>query len=181
MNVHKNSFLLAVDPGTNTCGVALFSGKKVVEAFTVKRPVKSTDSDVRAYHIIREIEERLSQYIYCDQCDECHVTLVYEDPQYQRRGGGGHFIEPVYRMAGMLSYWGIYNRMPVFRYKVSDIKARIAGSRGAKKDAVEAVVRVVLSLKDDDNSDHVYDAMSVALYHLDLEKPGCFGSKLPIR
>lgn len=180
MNIHQNKFLLAIDPGTNTCGVALFAGKKVVEAFTVKRPVKSTDSDVRAYHIIREIENRLSQYIFCDECNNCHVTLVYEDPQYQQRRGGGHFIEPVYRMAGMLSYWGTYNNMEVFRYKVSDIKLRIAGSRGAKKEAVEVVVRDVLRLKGDDNSDHVYDAMSVALYHLDREKPGCFGAKLPV-
>lgn len=179
MKAHK-SYLLALDPGTNTTGVALFEGKKLREAFTVKRPVKSTDSDIRAYHIIREVEDRLRQYISCKQCKECHVTLVYEDPQYQRRKFGGHNIEPVYRMAGMLSFWGMACGMEVCRYKVSDIKYGVSGSRNASKEVVEGVVRAALHINGADHSDHAYDAMSVGLYHINLNEPGSFGLELPV-
>jgi Holliday junction resolvasome RuvABC endonuclease subunit len=52
------------------------------------------------------------------------------------------------------------------RYKVADIKLRVAGSRRASKDEVEAVLRHEYNLHEANYSDHAWDAISVGVYHL---------------
>jgi Holliday junction resolvasome RuvABC endonuclease subunit len=94
--------------------------------------------------------------------------------------GGLKAIEPVVRMAGMLSYWGALKGFSVFRYQVTTIKFGITGRRSASKEEVEGVMHKVLDLQGHNRADHEYDAMSVAVYHLDQQEQGCFGLTLPM-
>jgi len=151
MEHHSSKFTLAIDPGTRRAGVALFEDTKLMWALS------------------------------CDSCKTSHATLVYENPQMFRIKGGLKAIEPVVRMAGMLSYWGMRLGFRVCPYQVTTVKAGITGRRSASKEMVEGVMHKVLDLKGHNRADHEYDAMSVAVYHLDQADPGCFGIALPMQ
>lgn len=180
MEDHSSRYTLAIDPGTRNTGVALFEGIKLVEAFTLKAPIKEKDSEVRAFNLIQTLEERVMSALTCTLCGTTHAALAYENPQMFRIKGGLKAIEPVVRMAGMLSYWGALKGFSVFRYQVTTIKFGITGRRSASKEEVEGVMHKVLDLQGHNRADHEYDAMSVAVYHLDQQEQGCFGLTLPM-
>ena len=180
MEHHSSKYTLAIDPGTRRTGVALFEDTKLVEAFTLKAPNAEKDSTVRAFGLIQALEEKLVPQLTCASCKTSHATLVYENPQMFRIKGGLKSIEPVVRMAGMLSYWGMRLGFKVFPYQVTTVKAGITGRRSASKEEVEKVMHKVLPLNGHNRADHEYDAMSVAVYHLDQNHQGCFGLTLPM-
>ena len=180
MEHHSSRFTLAIDPGTRRTGVALFQDMQLVEAFTLKAPNAEKDSEVRACNLIQALEERVMWALNCVECETTHATLVYENPQMFRIKGGLKSIEPVVRMAGMLSYWGFRLGFKVFPYQVTTVKLGITGRRSAQKEEVEQIMHKVLDLKGHNRADHEYDAMSVAVYHLDQSSPGCFGCALPM-
>ena len=180
MEHHSSKYTLAIDPGTRRTGVALFEDTKLVEAFTLKAPNAEKDSAVRAFSLIQTLEEKVMWALSCDTCGTSHATLVYENPQMFRIKGGLKAIEPVVRMAGMLSYWGMRLGFRVCPYSVTTVKSGITGRRSAHKEEVESVMHKVLKLKGHNRADHEYDAMSVAVYHLDQNQRGCFGVTLPM-
>jgi len=180
MGHNSQNYILAVDPGTYATGVALFRECEMMDSFTLKATRKVKDSDLRAFHLIQELDEIVLPTLGCRGCGVIHSTLVYENPQMFRIKGGLKVIEPVVRMAGMLSYWGMMRGFSVFRYPVTTIKTGIAGRNSASKEQVEAVMHKVLDLDGHNRPDHEYDAMSVAVYHLDQVLPGCFGVTLPM-
>ena len=180
MEHHSSNYTLAIDPGTRRTGVALFDNIKMIEAFTLKAPNAEKDSAVRAFTLITELEEKLLPQLTCTACGTTHATLVYENPQMFRIKGGLKSIEPVVRMAGVLSYWGMRFGFRVFPYSVTTVKRGITGRHTAKKEEVESVMHKVLHLNGHNRADHEYDAMSVAVYHLNLTDPGCFGCTLPL-
>jgi Holliday junction resolvasome RuvABC endonuclease subunit len=177
---YSSRYTLAIDPGTRKTGVALFEGIKLIEAFTLKAPNKAEDSEVRAFNLIQILEETVMCTLNCPACNTTHAALVYENPQMFRIKGGLKAIEPVVRMAGMLSYWGMRLGFRVFPYKVTEVKAGITGRRTAHKEEVERVMHQILGLDGRNRADHEYDAMSVAVHHLDQQHQGCFGLTLPV-
>jgi len=177
---HSSNYILALDPGTRTTGVAMFQDMELVEAFTLKAPAAERDSAVRAFNLIQILEEKLMTAFNCTHCGTTHADLVYENPQMFRIKGGLKSIEPVVRMAGMLSYWGMRMGFNVYPYSVSTVKAGIAGRNSASKEQIETIMHKVLDLKGHNRADHEYDAMSVGVYHLDKTTPGCFGMTLPM-
>ena len=180
MGHNSQNYILAVDPGTYATGVALFRECEMMDSFTLKATRKVKDSDLRAFHLIQELDEIVLPTLGCRGCGVIHSTLVYENPQMFRIKGGLKSIEPVVRMAGMLSYWGFRLGFKVFPYQVTTVKLGITGRRSAQKEEVEQIMHKVLDLKGHNRADHEYDAMSVAVYHLDQSSPGCFGCALPM-
>ena len=180
MEHHSSNWTLAIDPGTRRTGAALFEGTRLVETCTLKAPNAEKDSAVRAFVLIQALEADFLPGLTCTICATTHATLVYENPQMFRIKGGLKSIEPVVRMAGMLSYWGMRLGFRVFPYQVTTVKAGITGRRSAGKEEVEKVMHKVLPLNGHNHTDHEYDAMSVAVYHLDQDEPGCFGVTLPM-
>lgn len=176
---HSSNYTLALDPGTRMMGVALFRDCELLEAFTLKAPSTERDSAVRAFNLIEILSSKVLLELTCIPCGTSHAALVYENPQMFRIKGGLKSIEPVVRMAGMLSYWGMRMGFSVYPYSVSTVKAGIAGRNSASKEQVEIIMHKVLDLKGHNRADHEYDAMSVAVYHLDKTTPGCFGMTLP--
>ena len=172
-------YTIALDPGTHTMGVALFKGYELEQSFTLKNPYKSPNSDLRSYNMLHELEERLAEYVLCPYCKKAHGDLTYEDPQFMKWKGGGKLIEPVIRMAGMITFWGMAYGLDVYNYKVTDIKKGITGKHSASKEQVENKMKEVLPMESFNKTDHEYDAMSVGVYHLDKQAPGCFGYPLP--
>jgi Holliday junction resolvasome RuvABC endonuclease subunit len=180
MEHNSANYTLAIDPGTHTTGVAVFEGCKVVESATLKAPYKVKDGDLRAFNLIEMLEEMVLPTLTCHSCGITHATLVYENPQMFRIKGGMKTIEPVVRMSGMLNFWGLQKQFRVYRYNVSTIKTGVAGRNAASKEEVERIMHRVLDMEDHNRTDHEYDAMSVAVYHLDKANPGCFGAALPM-
>ena len=180
MEHYPSNCTLAIDPGTRKTGVALFDNLELVDTFTLKAPSAERDGEVRAFYLIQALEERVKWAFGCPSCGATHADLVYENPQMFRIKGGLKSIEPVVRMAGMLSYWGRRLGFNVHPYLVSTVKTGIAGRSSASKEQVEGVMHKVLKLQGHHREDHEYDAMSVGVYHLDQKQPGCFGLTLPL-
>ena len=151
-------FTLAIDPGTQTTGVALFVGQTMTESFTLKAPYKVKDSGLRAFNLIEKLEERVFPLLICQGCGVSNATL----------------------MSGMLNFWGLQKQFRVYRYQVSAIKTGIAGRNSASKEEVETIMHKVLDIEGHNRTDHEYEAMSVGVFHLDKVNPGCFGVPLPM-
>ena len=176
----RKDWIIAVDPGTLKTGVALFKGKKFVSAFTLKASPLSKIPDNRAFYLITRLEEEVLEALQRRKGDLRGATLVYESPQMFRIKGGLLKIEPVVRMAGMLSLWGLQLGMEVMPYSVSCVKTGFTGRNSATKKSVEATMRRLIPAVGFDRTDHEYDAVSVGVYHLDQVDPGCFGQPLPV-
>ena len=176
----RKDWTIAVDPGTLKTGVALFEGNEFVRAFTLKESPKCKDSSLRAFTLIQELEKELWSEETIEEFGLRDVTLVYENPQMFRIKGGLLKIEPVIRMAGMLTFWALWNGMVVKPYSVSCVKTGITGRNSASKKWVEAAMRRLIPAVGFDRPDHEYDAVSVGVYHLDQRDPGCFGLPLPL-
>lgn len=176
----RKDWTIAVDPGTLKTGVALFEGNKFVRAFTLKASPLSKIPDSRACYLIMRLEEEVREDLQCKKGKLRGATLVYENPQMFRIKGGLLKIEPVVRMAGMLSLWGFQLGMEVKPYSVSCVKTGITGRNSASKKWVEAAMRRLIPAVGFDRTDHEYDAVSVGVYHLDQMDPGCFGAPLPV-
>jgi Holliday junction resolvasome RuvABC endonuclease subunit len=177
---NSENYTLAVDPGTYTMGVAIFDNLTFTTSFTLKAPRKIKDADLRSYGLLTMLREQTHELLICAECGISHAMLTYENPQMFRIKGGLKSIEPVVRLSGMLSFWGLNLDMEVYRYPVSEIKTGIAGRNSASKESVERVMHRVLEIDDHNRTDHEYDAMSVAVYHLDRLNPNCFGVSLPM-
>jgi len=179
--VHNSDrYTLAVDPGTYTMGVAIFDKLTFTTSFTLTAPHKVKDADLRSYNLLTMLGEKTHELLICAECGISHATLTYENPQMFRIKGGMKSIEPVVRLSGMLSFWGLGLEMKVYRYPVSQIKTGIAGRNSASKESVERVMHRVLEIDGHNRTDHEYDAMSVAVYHLNKLNPACFGVSLPM-
>ena len=181
VTTHERKYwTIAVDPGTYKTGVALFEGNEFVRAFTLKESPKCKDSGLRAFTLIQELEAEIWDDVQMDVRILPNVTLVYENPQMFRIKGGLLKIEPVIRMAGMLTFWALWNGMVIKPYSVSCVKTGITGRNSASKKWVEAAVRRLIPAVGFDRTDHEYDAISVGVYHLDQMDEGCFGTPLPV-
>ena len=178
-NQHDHRLTLAIDPGTNQMGVAVFDSAKLFSAFTIRGSRKVKDPDVRFFQMMTDLEEQLEGGLFCQHCNHSHLKLVYEDPHFIRMGGKSRPIEPLYRAVGMLSYWGRSKGMGVARYKVGTIKAGISGRATASKPEIERIVKSVLPDCNENETDDVYDAMSIGMFYLDQQHPGCFGITFP--
>jgi len=178
-NQHDHRLTLAIDPGTNQMGVAVFDSAELISGFTVRGSRKVKDSDVRFFQMLTDLDEHLATALFCDHCGHSHLKLVYEDPQFLKFAGKSRPIEPLYRAVGMLSYWGRSKGMGVYRYKVATIKTGIAGRVGASKPEIERIVKLVLPGCGENETDDVYDAISIGMFHLDQQHPGCFGVAFP--
>jgi Holliday junction resolvasome RuvABC endonuclease subunit len=176
---HKHRLTVAVDPGTIQMGVAVFDSAKLLSTFTIKGSRKIRDSDVRFFQMLSDLDEHLGTALFCDRCGHSHLKLVYEDPHFIKMRGRNRPIEPLYRAVGMLSYWGRRQGMGVHRYPVTDIKKGISGRHSASKPEIERIVREVIPDCNDNETDDVYDAMSIGIFHLDQQYPGCFGVTFP--
>jgi|GEM_PF-3859936 Holliday junction resolvasome RuvABC endonuclease subunit len=180
-NQHDHRLTLAIDPGTNQMGVAVFDAAVLLDTFTVKGSRKNKDSDIRFFQMLTTLEEHLESALFCDSCGHSHLKLVYEDPHFMRIGGKSRPIEPLLRAVGMLSYWSRSKGMGVHRYKVQTIKAGISGRASTSKPEIERIVKTVLPDCNKNETDDVYDAISIGMYHLDQLYPGCFGVTLPYK
>ena len=181
VTTHERKYwTIAVDPGTLKTGVALFEGNEFVRAFTLKESPKCKDSGLRAFTLIQELEAAVRDDVKCKDGTLRQVTLVYENPQMFRIKGGLLKIEPVVRMAGMLTFWALAHDMAIKPYSVSCVKTGITGRNSASKKWVETTMRRLIPAVGFDRTDHEYDAISVGVYHLDQRDPGCFGLPLPL-
>ena len=178
-NPHEHRLTLAIDPGTRQMGVAVYDYTEIYKTFTIKGPGKIKDADLRFMEMLGMLEEGLGNTLRCEFCEHSHLDMVFEDPQYIRMKGKARPIEPLFRAAGMLHYWGRNYGMSVHRYKVGQIKLGIAGRVAASKVEIERIVRQILPDADPNATDDVYDALSIGMFHLDQRFPGCFGIALP--
>ena len=178
-NPHEHRLTLAIDPGTRQMGVAVYNYTDIYKTLTIKGPAKIKDSDLRFMAMMDMLEEELGNTLRCQTCQHSHLDMVFEDPQYIRVKNKGRPIEPLFRAAGMLHYWGRRYGMSVHRYKVSQIKLGVAGRVAASKPEIERIVKEIIPNVDLNLTDDVYDALSIGMFHLDQRFPGCFGTALP--
>ena len=109
-----------------------------------------------------------------EQHDDIH--LAFENPTFMTGRPGKNYsrqqrpIKELFIFVGALIYWGITRCDQVVAYDVGVVKEGIAGSKGASKDKVEEAIRLDPDFGGkfggQDLTDHEWDALSVAVYHV---------------
>jgi len=165
--------IIAVDPGTRDTGVAVVRAERLVH--TAKLHVPATWSlGARVFKLLLDLADETAAHYPLS----AEVYLVYERPIImhgsQSRGGitirtTARDMRSMHELVGALEYWGRCRNFRVTGYEVDEIKLGIGGSRRASKEQVEAALRLAWDLShltQEPQSNHEWDALSVAHYHI---------------
>ena len=153
-------YVVAVDPGTHRCGVALFRGP-LLHSETLTLPLSRRIVPLARTCLLVERVIEIAD-TWRDEIDEAH--LVYEMP--------GHFsseprpIIPLHQFVGALHYAAWKRKYMVVGYPVSAVKLGVAGRANASKAEVEAILRHEFNLHDQRLASDQWDAIAVGVYHL---------------
>lgn len=167
------SVIIAVDPGTADTGVVVLRAQQLVHAATLHVPPK-WNLGTRVHELLHKLDDEVKQY---DYIVGAHVDLVYERPiiMHGRTAFGApqaRDLRSLHELVGALEYWGRCRSYRVVGYEVGDIKTGVGGSSRASKEEVEAALRLVWNLSNllrTPQTNHEWDALSVAHYHLSQE------------
>lgn len=165
-----HAYLVAIDPGSNAMGVAVFGGGVLVDTFTIKASAKVKDADERTWDMLRRVGMWRESLTNLPLSMMRESTLAYEDPVYMTVQGQARPISQLYRFVGHLDQWARDQGWKVYKYPVPDIKHGIVGTVSASKVAVETVLRHELNLHDEVKTEHEWDAIAVGIYHLQKER-----------
>lgn len=167
------SVIIAVDPGTADTGVVVLRAQKLIHAATLHVPSK-WNLGARVHKLLTELDDAVKQY---DMVVGARIDLVYERPiiMHGRTAFGApqaRDLRSLHELVGALEYWGRCRSYRVVGYEVGDIKTGVGGSTRASKEEVETALRLVWDLSGlarEPQTNHEWDALSVAHYHLSQE------------
>lgn len=159
----QKHFTLGVDPGSRNAGAALFRGGQLLDVWSGSGPAKKERLE-RSYLLIESLNDWLWGHI--PAMPEPVIYLAYEEPSFFLTGGQSRPIAALERFVGMLEFWGRSKGLHVVGYNVSTIKTGVAGRASASKEEVEVILRHEYNLHDAKYPDHIFDAISVGVYHL---------------
>ena len=149
--------IMGIDPGTNFTGYGIIE----VEGRTV-RSVVMGDIDLHKmtdpYEKLRYIFQRVSSLI--NQYGPAEVAL--ESPFF---GANVQSMLKLGRAQGVAMAAALNLDRPVFEYAPSRVKQSITGTGAASKEQVAAIVRRLLSIKEQPRHLDDTDGMAVALCH----------------
>lgn len=163
------SIIIAVDPGTIDTGVVVLRNSVLIHTAKLHVPPKRPLGERVFMLLLSLTNETVGSYPLGSDVD-----LVYERPIIMhgtKRFGGtqARDLRSLHELVGALEYWGRLRDFRVVGYEVGDIKEGVGGGRMASKEEVEANLRLVWNLShlaQEPASNHEWDALSVAHFHL---------------
>ncbi len=166
------SIIIAVDPGTSDTGVVVLEAQKLIHTAKLHVPPKWKLGE-RVFKLLTALAAETNPlYSVRDSVD-----LVYERPIIMhgvKRFGApqARDLRSLHELVGALEYWGRSRDFRVAGYEVGAIKEAVAGTSNASKEQVEQNLRQIWNLWELDRgpqSNHEWDALSVAHFHLSQE------------
>ena len=159
--------VLGIDPGSHSTGFAFLLNKstskdpKVLEYGTIKAP-RRAELPLRLKYICHELEQRIG--VYKPQHLAMEESFFAKNPRTALVLG--HARGAI--MATALRY-----DIEIAEYSPSSIKKAVTGNGGASKEMVAKMVKLLLNLREIDDSTDATDALAIALafLHNQREKP----------
>jgi len=170
------SIIIAVDPGTTDTGVVVLHSQKLIHTAKLHVPPKWKLGE-RVFKLLDDLTDTTTPHFALGAT----VDLVYERPiiMHGRQSvngviirSTGRDIRSLHELVGALEYWGRCRDFRVVGYEVDAIKEAVGGDRRATKDTVEWSLRQqwdLSHLAQEPQSNHEWDALSVAHFHLSQE------------
>lgn len=150
--------VMGIDPGIAATGYGIISqeGSKITlccaDSITTSSDLSLSD---RLYHIYSTVKDRIEQY--------SPQAVAFEEL----------FVARNYKMAlnlgqalGVAKLAAAQAQLPVYSYSVLQVKQAVVGYGRADKSQVQAMVTTLLNLAKPPSSEHVGDALAVAICHL---------------
>jgi crossover junction endodeoxyribonuclease RuvC len=154
----EHMFVLGIDPGLSVTGYGVIeaaAGRLVaVAAGTVR-----TDPDASTPHRLLELHDDLAGLILEHGPDEAAIEEVFVNRNLQTATAVG-------RASGVAILAAAEAGIPVAEYTPSAVKLAVTGDGSAPKRQVEAMVRRRLGVGDDAVPADAWDALAVALCHV---------------
>ncbi|CAN5851870.1 crossover junction endodeoxyribonuclease RuvC [soil metagenome] len=150
-------FVLGVDPGLTTTGYGLVHGghpPRVVVAGVIRTDPALT-LGVRLEKLHRELAHLISEH----KPDALAVETIFTNRNLQTAISVG-------RASGVVILAGAQSGLSVAEYVPTAVKAAVTGDGSAGKDAVAAMVALLLKLSEPPRPADAADALAVALCHL---------------
>lgn len=151
--------VLGIDPGLSNTGYAVLQEVNGTVAFR-EGGIISTPSNRPLEDRLREIYLGLTEVVASFEPDLVAVEDLYSD--YQNPASAvlmGH-------ARGVCLLAASSHSVPVASYRPTRVKKSLTGNGRASKQQVKSMVKVVLRLSVEPSSEHVADAIAVALCHL---------------
>ncbi len=153
--------VLGIDPGLETTGYALIAGSR-------QRPSILETGLIRTGGARRPLEERLLDlHTSLIEVMELHhpaamaIEEIFSHPEFPRTAIlMGH-------ARGVIALVAAQHGVPVFNYAATRVKSQLTGNGHAGKADVQRAVASRLFLAKPPSSDHVADALALALCHRD--------------
>jgi crossover junction endodeoxyribonuclease RuvC len=151
--------VLGIDPGLANTGYAVISK---VEGQLVLRNggLIHTDSKIPLTQRLKEIYQELNLVIN----EQMPAIVAMEDLYSDYRNPGTAILMGHARGICLLS--AANHGLEVISYSPARVKKSLTGNGRASKDQVKAMVRITLELDQELTSEHVADALAVALCHI---------------
>ncbi len=148
--------VLGIDPGSKATGYGVIEGHRAL-AFGVIRP-RDKDLATRLLRIYQGLSELIKRY--SPEVIALEEVLPESFPHAALKLG---------QAQGVALLVAAQNELPVFLYHPLEIKKAFTGYGNASKDQLCFVIKKIFQLEEDLPRD-ASDALSVALYHLQVAK-----------
>ena len=152
------SRILGIDPGIGICGFGLIEGTKILDFGVVTTPINSPLPGR-----LKELYESLTEVFEQTKPDVASVEKLF----FSKNITTGIAVAEA---RGIVLLVAEQHKVPVFEYTPNEIKKTLTGYGSAKKQQVQEMVKLHLSLDDIPKPDDAADALAAAITHSLLKK-----------
>ena len=152
------SRILGIDPGIGICGFGLIKGTKILDFGVVTTPINSPLPGR-----LKELYESLTEVFEQTKPDVASVEKLF----FSKNITTGIAVAEA---RGIVLLVAEQHKVPVFEYTPNEIKKTLTGYGSAKKQQVQEMVKLHLSLDDIPKPDDAADALAAAITHSLLKK-----------
>lgn len=152
------SRILGVDPGIGICGFGLIEGTKILDFGVVTTPINSPLPGR-----LKELYESLTEVFEQTKPDVASVEKLF----FSKNITTGIAVAEA---RGIVLLVAEQHKVPIFEYTPNEIKKTLTGYGSAKKQQVQEMVKLHLSLDDIPKPDDAADALAAAITHSLLKK-----------
>jgi crossover junction endodeoxyribonuclease RuvC len=149
--------IVGIDPGTARIGWGLIEGQKQSYSM-VRYGCIETDKSKQAYHRLQEIYQEIYGLLQTEKPDQVVVEQLFFARNVTTALSVG-------QARGVILLAAANAGLPIFEYTPLQVKQSITGYGRAEKNQIQAMVKMLLKLKEIPKPDDAADALAIALTH----------------
>lgn len=149
--------IVGIDPGTARVGWGLIEGDK--QKYTMLQyGCIETDKTKQPYHRLQEIYQEVYGILTTERPDQVVVEQLF----FARNVTTAMAVS---QARGVILLAAAHANLPVYEYTPMQVKQSITGHGRAEKPQMQAMVKLLLKLKEIPKPDDAADALAIALTH----------------